>query len=198
MKSEVRKQYKVSFDSPATDETNEERIYSAMDCGCYHTKDCEEWTYCEYHQPTLKSNKFKSIGPLEKANYHLYALRLKNDKYYVGMTVKKNPLNRINQHGSLRGAQWTLHYPPEEILEILDIGLVTKEEAENLENDLTHKYIDLYGFSNVRGGRMASVRRPLLRVYNPGTWQEILKTSVKVAGIVSFIAFFVFAVLFNN
>lgn len=41
-------------------------------------------------------------------SYWLYALKLKNNKYYVGYTGKANPYDRIMQHVvGEDGAQWT-------------------------------------------------------------------------------------------
>lgn len=91
-------------------------------------------------------------------HFWLYALKLEGDKYYVGMTSRKNPYDRIIQHGnhelSNYSASWTKKYSPEQVLEIRDIGVVTKSQAKTLEHQLTLAYMKTYGYKKVRGGQI--------------------------------------------
>lgn len=88
-------------------------------------------------------------------HWHIYALKLEQDKYYIGSTTKINPYDRIKQHGVFNSAKWTKKYKPVETLEIIDLGITTKKEADKLEKTLTLKYMDKYGAENVRGGDLA-------------------------------------------
>lgn len=85
-------------------------------------------------------------------HFRLYALKLKDGKYYVGMTAKRNPYDRIRSHGSFLGARWTMVHQPIEVMEVKDIGYVTSTEAERQEQELTLTYMKEYGYKNVRGG----------------------------------------------
>lgn len=87
-----------------------------------------------------------------RSHYWVYALLLEHKKYYVGITAKVNPYHRILQHGDIFGAKWTLKYPPIDVLEIKDIGNLTRSQAESIEQDLTITYAKIYGTNNVRGG----------------------------------------------
>lgn len=84
----------------------------------------------------------------------LYALELENGRYYVGITSKKNPYDRILQHDSGFGARWTMLYKPARVIEIRDIGYATKQEAEDYEQNLTWVYMTVYGHKRVRGGTL--------------------------------------------
>jgi predicted GIY-YIG superfamily endonuclease len=85
--------------------------------------------------------------------YWLYALRLEDDRYYVGFTGKKNPYDRIMQHVSgPDGAKWTGLYKPVEVMEIRDAGTITLTQVKTLEQNLTAAYMNIYGTNRVRGG----------------------------------------------
>ncbi len=82
----------------------------------------------------------------------LYALELENDAYYIGITSKWNPYDRIMQHGSFLGSSWANLHKPVSVMEIRDMGYVTEREAKDFEQNLTWVYIRIYGHKNVRGG----------------------------------------------
>lgn len=83
----------------------------------------------------------------------LYALRLEGNKYYVGITARKNPYGRIMQHGGkFMSAKWTEKHKPLEVLEIRDLGQISKYDAERFEQKMTKAYMKVYGYKNVRGG----------------------------------------------
>lgn len=88
-------------------------------------------------------------------HYWLYTLRLEKGKYYVGITSRKNPNDRINEHmNGFYSAQWVKKYKPIEPIEVIDMGNITKEEAERLELERTLQYMEKFGHQNVRGGRL--------------------------------------------
>jgi predicted GIY-YIG superfamily endonuclease len=91
----------------------------------------------------------------ETKHYWLYALRLNEGKYYIGTTSKKDPNHRIQEHmNGFYSAQWVRKYKPIEPVEIIDIGNITKEQAELLEQHRTLQYMEKYGHQNVRGGSL--------------------------------------------
>eukprot|EP01050_Picozoa_sp_SAG11_P006943 SAG11_NODE_562_length_8523_cov_38.875356_2_plen_120_part_00 len=71
-------------------------------------------------------------------------LKLEEDKYYVGMTYNFNL--RYAQHECGEGSRWTRKYKPVEVVEIIPNS---GGEVENLK---TKKYMEKYGWHNVRGG----------------------------------------------
>ena len=92
-----------------------------------------------------------SENPVKQS--YLYALELEQGKYYVGWTTQKDPQARIKQHkNGFLAAKWTQKYRPISTLEIRDIGVVSKSEAQAQEQQLTLEYMKQYGWQNVRGG----------------------------------------------
>ncbi|HEX8182662.1 MAG TPA: GIY-YIG nuclease family protein [Candidatus Saccharimonadales bacterium] len=88
-------------------------------------------------------------------HYWLYALKLEDDKYYVGITTKADPGSRIKMHGGFYGAKWTHKHKPVETLETRELGFVTETEAARQEQVLTLDYMKRYGYKNVRGGTLS-------------------------------------------
>ena len=100
-----------------------------------------------------------------KQHYWLYALKLNDDKYYVGLTGCNNPYYRILAHGDYLGARWTMKHLPLELLEVRDIGVTTQSAAEAMEHNLTLTYMKLHGHKDVRGGKVTYTGR-VFRVGN--------------------------------
>ena len=92
-------------------------------------------------------------------HWWLYALKLEDDKYYVGITSRKDPNTRIEQHKAGNGAKWTKLHKPADVLEVQDMGQLTEEEIKTAEDRLTLIYMDRYGIKNVRGGSMSYTGR---------------------------------------
>lgn len=79
----------------------------------------------------------------------IYALKLENEKYYIGKT--HNADIRFQEHKSGNGAEWTKIYKPISIVE-------TYERDSSFEEDvLTKKYMMKYGIENVRGGSYTKI-----------------------------------------
>jgi predicted GIY-YIG superfamily endonuclease len=76
----------------------------------------------------------------------LYILKLKDDKYYIGITLNLN--QRLAQHFSGEGSQFTKKYKPLEVLKVI----YNNDINEEYENNLTLEYMEKYGWENVRGG----------------------------------------------
>lgn len=79
----------------------------------------------------------------------IYALKLIQDKYYIGKTT--NPSFRLENHFSSNGSAWTMKYNPIELLELIP-------NCDDYDEDkYTRKYMDKYGIENVRGGSFVSI-----------------------------------------
>lgn len=185
------------------------KIYSAMECGCYYDDVTQYRGLCARHRSWMRNQTREDIDDTDDAyvahsvsakvaiakkpaitttntqssvikRHHLYTLRLADNRYYVGLTARKDPQWRINQHYSHVGARWTQQYTPEATVEIIDLGHTTKAEAENEENSLTLKYMDIYGMQNVRGGRMTRTSFLWLRTYNRWTSGWWITESIRI------------------
>lgn len=73
----------------------------------------------------------------------LYFLKLIEEKYYVGYS--KIPEERILNHFTENGSEWTKKYTPIVVLEIRRGGLFDEQKYTLL-------YMQKYGIENVRGG----------------------------------------------
>ena len=82
---------------------------------------------------------------------YIYVLKLENHNYYVGQTGNDTK-KRIKNHFKGRGSAWTKKHPPQKIKEIIDLGMVTFNKAEEIENLYTIQYMKKYGWEKVRGG----------------------------------------------
>jgi len=74
------------------------------------------------------------------SEYATYVLKLKEDRYYVGKSAYL--MKRLLQHFNSGGAKWTQLHKPVAVLEVHD---------DDLERELTLKYMKMYGVSAVRG-----------------------------------------------
>lgn len=101
------------------------------------------------------------------SNITIYVLKCKGNKYYVGKTQR--PLhNRIVEHFTSNGSEWTMMYKPERVVEI-------KENADAFDEDkVTKVYMSRYGIQNVRGGSYTSVN---LQPYQVAALEQELNTS---------------------
>lgn len=98
-------------------------------------------------------------------NYHwwLYILKLESGKWYVGIT-SKTPEARFDEHKlGKRAAYWTMKYKPIEIESYEDLGIVSKEHAEEYENKVTRSLMKERGLNNVRGGDLTDVEEYIVR-----------------------------------
>lgn len=80
----------------------------------------------------------------------LYLLELTGDKYYVGQT--DDPEFRFNEHLSGKGAKWTRMHRPLHLLLTKKLSVESAAEAMLYENWMTLRYMELFGWENVRGG----------------------------------------------
>ena len=80
----------------------------------------------------------------------LYALRLEDNCWYIGMTY--DPIKRLARHKTGKGAQWTKVHPPIELFETRETNEYIQDSAAKLEDDMTLEYALKYGTEYVRGG----------------------------------------------
>jgi predicted GIY-YIG superfamily endonuclease len=80
----------------------------------------------------------------------IYVLELEDDCFYIGITYNLNL--RIAQHLSGSGAQWTKMHRPKKIVEVFYEGCTRQKEDE-----VTKKYVEIYGAESVRGGSWCRV-----------------------------------------
>lgn len=93
---------------------------------------------------------------MDKKHYWLYVLKLEDEKYYIGLISQKDPQSRIKQHVSgFYSAQWVKKHKSIETVELIDLGYITKAEAEERENHRTRQYIKKYGLNSTRGGDLS-------------------------------------------
>lgn len=85
-------------------------------------------------------------------HFTLYVLKLEQGKYYVGIT-SQTPDERFQEHlNGSRKSWWTNKFKPIAILDTVDLGELSLEEAKAYENRVTRRYMRERGVNNVRGG----------------------------------------------
>jgi len=79
----------------------------------------------------------------------IYVLKLTYGKFYIGKTT--NPYFRLDNHFNSNGSAWTMKYKPIKVLELIP-------NCDDYDEDkYTRKYMDKYGFDNVRCGSFVSI-----------------------------------------
>lgn len=88
-------------------------------------------------------------------HWRLYILKLEDEKWYVGITAQ-TPEKRLQQHinGGMWAAEWTRLHKPMGLHAVEDLGVISKEDAEAIEHGKTRELMRLYGWKNVRGGKV--------------------------------------------
>ena len=80
---------------------------------------------------------------------HIYILKLKEGKYYIGKT--KNIEKRWNEHLSGQGSGWTKKFKPTFLMKII----VSTSYFD--EDKYVKEYMAKYGIENVRGGTYSNI-----------------------------------------
>lgn len=80
---------------------------------------------------------------------HIYILRLKEGKYYIGKT--KNVDKRWNEHITGNGSGWTKKYKPTSLIK----SVISTSHFD--EDKYVKEYMAKYGIENVRGGTYSNI-----------------------------------------
>lgn len=128
--------------------THENRKLSARITEINHTITALKDERTEIRKTLTKRRQLHNLGKI--VNVKLYALKLENNKWYVGQTY--NVEKRFKSHSTGRGASWTMLHRPIEIAEIRETEFLIQDDATALEDDMTLEYALKYGAENVRGG----------------------------------------------
>ncbi|MBE6114485.1 MAG: GIY-YIG nuclease family protein [Erysipelotrichaceae bacterium] len=82
----------------------------------------------------------------------IYVLKLSNNNYYVGQT--NDFYKRMKKHFNEDkvAANWTTKYPPQRILEVIDMSDLNESSCMLYETSKTLELMMKYGFERVRGG----------------------------------------------
>jgi len=98
--------------------------------------------------------------------YTIYLLECFADMVYVGVT--SNLERRWTQHKTGKGASFTKRYEPKRLVDSIEIGKMTYEEAEKYEDAYALECIFQYGMNRCRGGHFfrAMPQKELRRIYN--------------------------------
>lgn len=94
--------------------------------------------------------KYINIALAMLSIFTIYALKLANEKYYIGRT-HKDVLIRFQEHIDESGSKWTQLYKPISIIESYNHSCIFEED------NLTKKYMIKYGIENVRGGSYTKI-----------------------------------------
>jgi predicted GIY-YIG superfamily endonuclease len=107
-------------------------------------------------------------------DWMLYAVKLNNGHYYVGITARKDFMRRIKQHGGRFGAKVNRGNVVDEIIELQHLGRMTGLKAQHIENDVMLQYRKRFGAQKVRGGYEVSKKTSLIPTYTPGSIQSFV------------------------
>jgi predicted GIY-YIG superfamily endonuclease len=80
---------------------------------------------------------------------HIYILKLRDGKYYIGKT--KNVEKRFNEHIAGNGSGWTKKYKPHSLIK----SVVSTSFFD--EDKYVKEYMAKYGIENVRGGTYSNI-----------------------------------------
>ena len=99
--------------------------------------------------------------PQGEFNYFLYFLRCMDGYYYVG--ISQNIYHRLKQHKEGRGSVMTKQHKPIELLGVWDLGILTYQNAEYIENEFTLYFMSIYG-NGVRGGSWSGKKQDVQKI----------------------------------
>ena len=127
-------------------------------------------------------------------HWHLYALKLEQDKWFVGITTD-SPKKAFADHKAGRGGSWTREYQPVAIEREKDLGVLDIEEARRMEGRVLRKYMEHYGDENVRLGDNSEVKNVVAAEAGTDKLRTIITLAV-VAVLVVTVAFLLFDKIF--
>ena len=86
---------------------------------------------------------------------HLYVLKLRGNKWYVGYTDRSS-VDRILEHIEKKGAKWTKAHPP--LKKGYLHNFTTPGKTREDEDKYTLRLMKQHGIENVRGGKWCMVK----------------------------------------
>lgn len=118
------------------------------------------------------------FGAPEPIAIYLYVLALTSDYFYVGLT--HNVDQRIKQHFSGKGAEWTKLHPPIRVLHTICTGTKDARKAEQMENEATIALMLDCGIARVRGGHFCNIEQELVEgeLRKRGLWERIKQAAL--------------------
>lgn len=147
-----------SYKKPATT-VKKERVKEVLNRDLPKLQDELEDVHRQIRELRARKNELtKKINSLKQATrpnrgyktFSLYALKLEDGYWYVGIT--RNVEKRYKQHGTRHGSRWTKLHKPMCIHEVRPTDIILEAEAAKLENAMTIEYAIMYGADKVRGG----------------------------------------------
>ena len=89
------------------------------------------------------------LEKLTEKKYVVYALKLEDEKYYVGRTTEEKLEQRLKDHKNRTGSKWTSKY------QVVELLLVYKNCSAFVEDMVVKELMAKKGIDNVRGGSYA-------------------------------------------
>ena len=129
-------------------------------------------------------------------DWTLYVMRFSDGHYYIGITAYRDFMKRVNQHGSQFGAKVNKNKTIEEIIEIQHLGKLTRQKAEQIENNVTLQYRKKFGSRKVRGGYNLFSTSNIVPTYTPGSVQSYI--FVLTCLLISIFIFIIMIILIKN
>jgi|SRR5579872_3935877 len=103
----------------------------------------------------------------------IYVLFLEQNKWYIGFT-ERDVETRVAEHFEGKGSVWTYKYKPLQLIE-------TQEGTPEDEDKLTLKYMNMYGWQNVRGGKWCQINL----AEPPAELKSVPKSDSGVANVIT-------------
>ncbi len=105
-------------------------------------------------------------APQDRAQYVVYFLKLQDGFYYVGIT--RNLERRLKEHLSGKGCVVTHAHRPTKLVARWNIGVVSYNEAQIVEDEFTVALMRSYG-NKVRGGCWCRTKEKTSRIIKETT-----------------------------
>ena len=118
-------------------------------------------------------------GAPDPVDIYLYVLALADGCFYVGLTSDVD--NRMTQHFSSEGAEWTKLHAPRQVLHTICTGTKDGRAAERMEDEVTVTLMLRHGIDKVRGGHFCYPDLQLVESHlrGHGHWERIKRAQLE-------------------